>query len=71
MRVPNDPLLGSPAHAATPSTDLLCVCRSEAVFLEAMQKLGGLDGAKPKAILQLLAPDYPELTRLVRMIVIA
>ena len=29
--------------------------------------MGGLDGAKPKAILQLLAPDYPELTLLVRM----
>ena len=53
--------------ACTQAVCLRCVfCRSENAFLVAVQRLGGLDSAKPKTILQLLAPDFPELTRQVR-----
>ena len=35
-------------------------CRAETAFLEALQQAGGLEDAKPRALLQLLSPEFPE-----------
>ena len=44
----------------------LPACRMEEAFQQAIERLGGLEAAKPKAILELLAAEFPSLTTLVR-----
>ena len=44
------------------------LCRAEAAYLEALQRAGGLDGANPKRLWQLLVPQFPGMTLLVRAV---
>ena len=56
--VPVAPLT-APAYLLTPA----CHARSmEESYLEALEQLGGLDMAKPKAMTEILEPLYPHLS---------
>lgn len=44
-----------------PYPGLLC-CRMERAYVAALDKLGGLEKAKPKAMLELLQRQFPRLT---------
>ena len=44
------------------------LCRAEAAYLDALQRAGGLEDATPKRLLQLLVPQFPGMTLLVRAV---
>lgn len=39
----------------------ICVCRLEEAYEAAVQQLGGLQAARPKQLLQILQPEFPDL----------
>jgi hypothetical protein len=62
--VPPAPLPPSPPPPPHHTAYVLPVCPGR---LQAIDRLGGLEAAKPKAVLELLAAEFPNLTTLVRL----
>ena len=52
-------LLDTCTASSSKSLPIHC-CRAEAAFVEALQQAGGVEDAKPRALLQVLAPAFPE-----------
>lgn len=45
-----------------PALTVLSLCRMEEAYEAAIEQLGGLDNAKPKAVYDLLADEFPVLS---------
>ena len=59
---PLDPATSSTADSPNHTP----MCRMEAAYSAALERVGGLEASKPKALLTLLAPQFPQLTLEVR-----